>query len=197
MVSRQYPSVSTIKRWMVTIATKHGIPEQVDNTIRHSEVIWRYANGIAQSAIKRGKRIDLQLLKAGCYVHDIGRMVTGSEGSKILKPAISHFYEGYRIMKEKGYPTLAQMCVSHAGGGGLDKSINKKNNFIARDFFPRTTEEIIVAYSDALCSYKRGAGPYIGTFNVAYKRFNKYPGHGARLKVVRKSIHTMTGNTNL
>lgn len=88
-----------IKEIMTKIADENEIHSQVNNTWRHSIIVWRFAYKIAKLAIKNEYNIDLKLLKIACFSHDIGRMITGGKGSKILKPAIFHFYEGYYLLK--------------------------------------------------------------------------------------------------
>ncbi|MCH7492972.1 HD domain-containing protein, partial [Patescibacteria group bacterium] len=175
----------------------NDISQQVNNTWRHSTIVWKFANDIAQQAIKNGYIVDRKLLKVGCYVHDMGRMVTGSKGSKIMMHPIYHLYEGYRILKKRGFPVLARICICHAGGGGLDKITNKKHGFMARDFFPRTMEEKIIAYADARASYRKGQGPYIGSYAKAYNRFRRYRGHGKRLSQAHKFVKEITANKKI
>ena len=191
------PTLNQIKSWMEVLATENGISQQVNNTWRHSTIVWEFANDIAQQAIKNSYLIDLKLLKTGCYVHDIGRMVTGSKGSKVLKHPIYHLYEGYRILKKEGFPVLARICVCHTGGGGLDKITNKKHGFMARDFFPRTIEEKIIAYADSRTSYQVGRGSYIGSYAKAYNRFRRYRGHGKRLSQAHKFVKEITVNRKI
>lgn len=195
MVKSRLPTLPQIRKWMIEIATKYGIQKEVANTFKHSVVVWRYADKIAQITERNGYRVDRKLIKIGVYCHDIGRMVVGSKGSKELKPAIFHLYEGYRIMKQKGYPQLARICITHGGGGGLDRVTNKQHGFIARNFYPRTTEEKIIAYSDAITFYKKGVGaftPYSGGFKKAFNRFKKYRGKGKRLQEVHQFIMKIT-----
>ena len=195
MVKSKLPTLPQIKKWMTEIALEHNIKKQVANTWKHSTVVWRFADKVAGIAEKNGYRVDRRLLKVGIYCHDIGRMVVGSKGSKELGPAIGHLYEGYRIMKAKGYPQLARICITHAGGGGLDKLTNKQHGFIARNFYPRTTEEKIIAYADAITLYKKGTGPfipYVGAYKQAYDRFKKYRGHGKQLKEAHEFIEKIT-----
>ena len=182
MKKGKLPALLQIKKLMINVAAEHGIKKQVKSTWRHSTVVWQLAEKIAGLAIKNGHKVDLNFLKAGAYCHDIGRMVTGSKGSKILAPARNHFFEGYWIMKKAGYPKLARVCLCHALGGGLSKKFNKENGFIVRDFFPRTIEEKIIAYADACVCWKKNIGPYVWSFKQAYNRFKKYPGAGLRLK---------------
>jgi len=195
MVKSKLPTLPQIKKWMTEIAIEHGIKKQVGNTWKHSTVVWRFADTVARIAQQNGYRVDRKLIKVGAHCHDIGRMVAGSKGSKELKPAIYHVYEGYKIMKAKGYPQLARICITHAGGGGLDKLTNKQHGFIGRNFFPRTTEEKIIAYADAITFYKKGVGdfiPYTGGFQKAFDRFKKYRGKGRRLQDIHQFIKKIT-----
>ncbi len=186
------PRLDQIKKWMQEIAVANGIPREVNSTWRHSSVIWKFAERITRLGIKNGYKIDIKLIKVGCYVHDIGRMVTGSKGSKELLHPILHLFEGYRIMTKWGHPQLARICITHAGGGGIDKVTNKEHGFIARNFFPRTNEEKIIAYADALSDYKKGSGPFIGSYAKAFNRFKKYRGHGKRLQETHMFIKKIT-----
>lgn len=188
------PTLAQIRNLMEKFAKQNSIPKQVNNTWRHSTIVWRFAHKIARLAIKNGYSIDLKLLKIACFSHDIGRMITGSKGSKILKPAIFHFYEGYHLMKKLGYLKLARYCISHAAGSGLDKNINMKFGFIAKDFFPKTIEEKILAYADCRANYKKRLGPFIDSFKFTYNRLKKYRGAGKRLKVNHKFIQRITNN---
>lgn len=192
MRSGNLPTLREIKSLMTKVAREHGIAEQAANTWRHSTVVWRFAQKIARLAERHGYSVDFKLLKVGCYVHDVGRMVTGSKGSKILQAGIYHFYEGYKIMKKWGYPQLARICVCHACGGGLSKKTNKRFGFIARDFFPKSIEEKIIAYADARTSYQKGKGPVIWSMASAYRRFKKYEGAGARLLGTHRFIQKIT-----
>lgn len=179
---------------MKGLADRNNISRQAANTWRHSEVVWRFAYRIAKFAIKNGYQINLKFLKTGCYIHDIGRMVVGSKGTRELKNPIYHFYEGYHIMKYWGYPELARICLCHACGGGLDRKTNIKFGFYKKDYFPKTIEEKIIAYSDARTDFKVGIGPIIWPISKSYKRFKIYPGAGRRLMNNHRFILKITNN---
>ncbi|MFA6098524.1 MAG: HD domain-containing protein [Patescibacteria group bacterium] len=188
------PPLKKIKKWMFEIAAANKISNQVEDTWRHSKIVWDFAYQIAKYAKANGYTVDLELLKTGCYVHDIGRMKTGSKASKELKHPIFHLYEGYHEMKKRRYPELARICICHAGGSGLDKETNKKYKFIAKDFFPLTIEEKIIAYSDCRTDFKKGVGPVIGPFSKAYKRFSIYSGADERMNNIHNFIKKITAN---
>ncbi len=193
MKKDKLPSLSQIKNLMNKIARANGIPEQVENTWRHSAVVWRLADRIALLAIKNGYPVDRRLLKLAVYVHDLGRMVTGSAGSKILKDPVYHGYEGYKILKKFGYPKLAEFCRRHLGGSGLPRQVNRRYSFGTSDTLARTLEERILAYSDARTLFIKGRGPSIGSFETAYRRFKVYPyGTGERLRASQRLIKEIT-----
>lgn len=177
-------TLPAIKSLMAKIAAKHGLPEQMKNTWEHSRVVYRLADKIARLAIKNNYKVDRDLIRIGCFVHDIGRMITGSKGSKVLKPGVYHGYEGYKILKKQGYPEiLARFCLVHLGGTGLDKIDNQRLGFFSKDTLTETREEKILAYADARTDYnqKKKKEEHI-SFAAAYHRFNKYPRYGPRLK---------------
>lgn len=186
------PTLVQIKRLMQSLAKENRITKQFSNTWRHSTIVWHFAHNIATLAIKNNYDVDLKFLKIICYIHDIGRMITGSKGSKILKPGIFHFYDGYYLMKKLGYPKLASVCVSHATGIGLNKTINKRYGFISKDFFPQSIEEKIIAYADSRTNYKKSVGAFIDSFAFSYNRFKKYPGVGRKLNENHQFIQKIT-----
>jgi len=180
---------------MRQLASVHRIPGQVKDTWRHSTVIWRFADSIARSAILNGYSVDRKFLKVACYIHDLGRMVTGGLASRQLRPAIYHLYEGYYFLINRGYPQLARVCLSHVCGVGSTAALNKRYGFIAKNYFPKSIEEKIVAYADARTDPKKGVGPYIWPFSYPVKRFKKYPGVVIRLKRQQSFIIKITAGS--
>jgi|GEM_PF-3865715 hypothetical protein len=188
------PKLSAVKSWMRQLASVHGIPEQVKDTWDHSTVIWHFADQIAIYAIQNGYSVDRRFLKIACYIHDIGKMVTGGWASRHLRPGIFHIYEGYYFLKNKGFDELANVCVCHLCGVGSTKSLNKKFGFMPKDFFPKKIEEKIVAYVDSRTDPKKGVGPFIWPISYPLKHFKKYPGVVPRLKIQHEYIKRITNN---
>ena len=194
--ARKY-SLSAIKSLMKKIAASNSIPGEVNNTWKHSRVVYNFAKKIADLAIKNNYSVNLDYLKPACFVHDIGRMVTGSRGSKEIAPAIYHGLRGYNILKKAGYPeSLAKICLVHLGGAGLDKKTNQKYGiFKNRDTLAQTIEEKIIAYADMRTSFdQKKKKPVITSFNKAYQRFKKYPRQGPLLKKNHQFIKKMTNH---
>jgi HD superfamily phosphodiesterase len=194
MAKSNLPNLRQVKNKMIAEAKQHHLLKQVGNTWTHSTVVWKYARRIAALAKENGFSININLLKIGCYTHDIGRMITGSKGSQEALPPIYHFYEGYRIMNQWGYPQLARICLCHACGGGLDRATNKKFGFLNRNIFPVSIEEKIIAYADARTDFNKGTGPTIWPIEKAYNRYKIYKGSGSRLLRNHKFILKITDN---
>ncbi|MFH0804846.1 MAG: hypothetical protein V1916_01475, partial [Patescibacteria group bacterium] len=139
--------------------------------------------------------VDRNFLKIACYIHDIGKMVTGSWASRHLRPDIFHLYEGYYFMVNKGYENLARVCVCHVCGAGADRQLNRQNGFIPKDFFPRSVEEKIVGYADARTDPKPDVGPYVWPISRPLTQFKKHRGVVPRLRANHRFIQRITGGT--
>lgn len=188
------PELKTVKSWMRQLASINGIPEQVKDTWDHSTVIWHFADRIARLAISNGYKVDRKFLKVACYIHDIGKMVTGGWASKHLRPEIFHIYEGFYFLHNKGYQNLARVCLSHLCGVGSSKKLNKKFGFENKAYYAESIEEKIVAYVDARTDPKKGVGPYVWPIERPLRQFRKFPGVVPRLKTQHSFILKITNN---
>ncbi|MDZ7799137.1 MAG: HDIG domain-containing protein [Patescibacteria group bacterium] len=190
-------SLPVIKSLMQKIAAQNAIPQEVNNTWKHSQVVYNFAKKIAHLAIENGFLVNLDYLKPASFVHDIGRMKTGSPGSKEIEPAIYHGLRGYNILKKEGYPeSLARICLVHLGGAGLDKKTNQKYGiFKNRNTLAETIEEKIIAYADMRTSFdQKKKKPVISSFKKAYQRFKKYPRLGPKINKNHQFIKKITNH---
>ncbi|MFH1366695.1 MAG: HD domain-containing protein [Patescibacteria group bacterium] len=188
-------SLPVIKSLMKKIAKENLIPEEVKVAWVHSKVVYNFADRIAGVAAKNGYKINRPYLKSACFVHDIGRMITGSKGSRVLEKPVYHGLRGYRILKKSRYPEcFARICLVHLNGTGLDSITNRKYGiFKNRNTLAKSVEEKIIAYADARTSFnKQKKKPEIKPFIWAYNRFNKYPRVGKRLKENHNFIQKIT-----
>lgn len=106
--------------------------------VKHSRAVAEYAVEIAQKLIDRGYDVDLQKVKSGALLHDIGRC--RSHG-------IDHGLCGAKILKKKGFSDLEGFCLHHIGAG-ISKKEAEELDLPARNYFPSSLEEKIVAYAD-------------------------------------------------
>lgn len=186
----QQISLSTIKELLQKIAAENDIPQQVEDTWKHSECVWKFAEKIARLAIQNGYRVDLEFLKLGCFIHDLGRTQTGSKATHELIEPVLHGYLGYKIaLKNKLPRKLAEICRRHIGGTGLAGSENRKYKIGFFGTHPRTIEEKIISYSDC-----RTFRYEIEFFQKAYNRFCHFPGAAKRLKRLQEFISKITNN---
>jgi len=106
--------------------------------LEHTLLVKEKAEEIARKMIKKGIKVDLELVKVGALVHDIGRSLTQD---------VKHGVAGGRILRDLGHPELAGFAENHIGGG-IPKNEAKKLGLPPRDYLPQTLEEKIVAYAD-------------------------------------------------
>lgn len=177
------PDLEDIKDLMQKTAKKNCILEEVEEAWDHEACVWNFSKKIADLAIKNGYKVDLDFLKIACYIHDLGRMISGSKSSKEFEPARYHGMRGYELAREQGWPEkLARVCVRHMGGAGQPKDVNREIGFGNKATLATTTEERILAYADSRTFFnpeKRRADIY--PFKVAYDRFKVYPDAGELL----------------
>lgn len=108
------------------------------NVIEHSIAVSKKAVEIAREIMKNGISVDLELVKIGGLLHDIGRSVTHG---------IKHGYFGGLILRSFGWERLAGIAERHIGAG-ISKEEARKLGLPNKDFIPQTLEEKIVAYAD-------------------------------------------------
>ena len=111
----------------------------------HVKEVYSLGMQFVEESMKRGSRlsdkIDMDLLRAGLILHDIGRARTHS---------IRHITEGVKIARELGLdPAIQGMIRNHIGAGvtaeeAADLGLEKE------DHIPTTWEEKIVCHADSL-----------------------------------------------
>ncbi|MFX1513965.1 MAG: HD domain-containing protein [Promethearchaeota archaeon] len=172
-------------------AQKNGISEQFENTWQHSQVVWQFSKWLANQLIENGHPIDIDFLEKACFVHDLGRAVTGSKGSKELQVPIFHGVRGGKILRELGCPKLARVCETHIGGG-ITKEEAKKLGLREQDYLPESIEEKIVCYADARVFFDPVTEKdIIKPFQAAYDRFSVYGKSSERLLILEQELESI------
>ncbi|MEM2896336.1 MAG: HDIG domain-containing protein [Candidatus Bathyarchaeia archaeon] len=162
---------------------KVGCQPQV---IKHSEKVKDVAVEIAKACIKNGINLNLDLIKAGALLHDIGRSLTHD---------VKHGFYGGVIAKAFNFPEELVRIIERHVGAGIPKSETHQLGLPRRDFVPSTIEEKIVSYADKLV---------IGTRKVDFKKasieFRKSlsPRHPAlyRFRKLHEEILNLMGMKN-
>lgn len=113
-----------------------------DHLIEHSMAV-------CKKAIKLSSNFDvvnIELLKSGALLHDIGRCKTNS---------IDHAIVGAEILKNLGFSDkVANIALRHIGAG-IPKEEAKLIGLPPKDYIPLSLEEKIVAHADNLIHWDK------------------------------------------
>lgn len=120
----------------IEILKKEKTPE---NVIDHSIAVCRKAIKIAENF----PDADLNIIRKGALLHDIGRSRTHS---------IRHAIIGCEIAREYGYPEEVLNIIERHIGAGITKEESSQLNLPEKSYVPQTLEEKIVAHADNLIS---------------------------------------------
>jgi len=117
--------------------------------ISHSEAVMKKALRLAKG--KKVGEVDLQLVKEGALLHDIGVYLTDAPqiGCFGEKPYLLHGVLGREILEREGFREHALICERHVGSGIGRKEIEEKGLPLPpRDLIPVTPEEEIICLAD-------------------------------------------------
>ena len=109
--------------------------------IRHCKAVSNLAVQIAQRCKRNGVDVDLDLVRIGALLHDIGRSKTHS---------VHHPIVGAEIAKSFGLPEEIIRIIKRHLGGGLTAEEALELGWPNEDYLPKTIEEKIVTYADKL-----------------------------------------------
>lgn len=105
--------------------------------IEHSKGVSRKACEIASNF----EDVDMELVRVGGLLHDIGRSKTNS---------IEHAVIGAQILKERGFSSEIINIVERHIGTGLSEKDAKELGLPIKSYIPQTLEEKIVSHADNL-----------------------------------------------
>lgn len=109
------------KEECMSILTKNKTPS---NVIEHCRIVCKVAEDIANKLIKKGIKINKELVIASALLHDIERAKD------------NHTIEGAKLLKSMGFPEVSEIVGKH--------SLHR----LEEDRKPKTIEEKIVFYAD-------------------------------------------------
>ncbi len=81
--------------------------ETPDHIVRHSLQVWLVARVIGSAMIRRHHPMDMDLLKAACLLHDIGKYPCILEGNRY------HDIKGQEMLEYEGYPEVGSIIARH------------------------------------------------------------------------------------
>jgi uncharacterized protein len=151
--------------------------------IKHSKKVKDVAVEIAKACIMNGVKVNIDLVKVGALLHDIGRSLTHD---------VKHGFYGGVIAKALNLPEELIKIIERHVGAGIPKDEAHLLGLPKADYVPETIEEKIVAYADKLV---------IGTkkveFEKALEEFYKSLGHNHpavdRFKKLHEEISSLMG----
>lgn len=116
--------------------------ERLDpRVVAHVEAVAVLAERVAEALRAKGHPVDVDLVRAGALLHDIGRSKTHS---------IRHASMGADLLRRRGLPEPLVLCVERHTGGGIDRKEARPLGLPVRDYNPRSLEEKIVCHTDNL-----------------------------------------------
>ena len=124
---------------------------------------------------KQALKVDIDLVRIGCLLHDIGVYSLVDADGKLL-PGVSyltHGVEGEKILRQEGSPEEVWRFASHHTGAGISKQDVIANNLPlpAADYFAETTEEQLVMYADKFHSKYM---PHFNSFASCEQKASKF-----------------------
>jgi len=133
-VNKQLPS----EREALTLLRKSGCSPDV---IKHCKAVVKLAVKMAERCREKKMNVDVEMVKIGALLHDIGRSKTHN---------VDHAIIGAEIAKSLGLsPQIISIIERHIGGG-ITAEEAKNLGWPNKSYIPQTIEEKIVAYADKL-----------------------------------------------
>ncbi|MGN9808095.1 HD domain-containing protein [Micromonospora sp. BQ11] len=138
----------------------------------HCQIVWRIAE---QLLAGRDHTLDVDLVRAGCLLHDIG-VYRLYDASGVLDHGsyIRHGVLGHELLREVGVPERVRRFCSHHTGVGLSREdvLRQGLPIPVDDYLAETEEERLVMYADKFhsksspprfvtaASYRSGVGRF-------------------------------------
>jgi len=114
--------------------------------IRHCIAVSNLAVRIAETCRRKGLKVDLNLVRIGALLHDVGRSKTHS---------VHHPIVGAEIARSLNLPESIIRIIKRHIGGGITAEEAVKLGWPVEDYLPETIEEKIVTYADKLIEGER------------------------------------------
>jgi len=111
------------------------------NVINHCIAVSKLATDLAKKLVEKGIKVDLQLVKVGALLHDIGRARTHT---------VDHVIVGSEIAKSLRLPKSVISIIERHVGGGITDEEAEKLGWPKGVYMPQTLEEKLVCYADKL-----------------------------------------------
>jgi len=122
----------------INLLKKKKSPEAL---VKHSVIVSEVSTALALALKEKGYDIDLELVRVGGLLHDIGRVKAHS---------VHHGYLGGKLLREIGIDErIARIAERHVGGG-ISSEEAKKLGLPKGRYIPESLEEKIVCFADKI-----------------------------------------------
>ncbi len=120
-----------------------------DLVFTHCQIVSEIAAQLAETS---GANVDIELVKVGCLMHDIGvyPLFDKNGVEKDTSKYITHGVRGEEILQNEGFAKELCRFASHHTGAGITKKQIEENNLPLPhdDYLADTPEEELVMYAD-------------------------------------------------
>jgi len=145
---------------------KYGLKE---NVRRHCIVVAELALKIAESAGRRGYKVDKEAVLLGSLLHDIGRAITHDP--------FEHFLRSAEILKAEGLDEKIVKIAERHFSAGINAEEAKKLGLPEKNYLPESLEEKIVSFADNLTF-----GSTVRDFENFLRRLDKIDSENPQLR---------------
>ena len=107
--------------------------------VKHCKAVASLAVEIAEACKQKGFEVDVDLVRIGALLHDIGRAKTHG---------VEHGVVGAQIAKEWNLPKAIVFIIERHVGSGITEDEAEKLGWDIKSYIPESLEERVVAYAD-------------------------------------------------
>ncbi len=150
---------------------KYNLPE---NVREHCIEVAKLALEIAENAKKRGYNVDIDAVRLGALLHDIGRAKTHG---------IEHFVVSGEILRKEGLDEKIVKIAERHFSCGIKAEEAKALGLPEKDFMPETLEEKIVTFADNLIFDRKRA-----SFKEFYEKLKELKNRVKEKWIVDRSL---------
>jgi len=154
------------------------------DVIRHCKAVMNLALEIAERCKEKGIDVDINLVKVGALLHDIGRSKTHS---------VDHAVVGAEIARSLELPPQIVSIIERHIGAGITADEAEKLGWPSGSYMPQTIEERIVAYADKLIESSRRVPINRTIQDFENKLGSNHPAVG-RLKKLHEEMSGLLGD---
>ncbi|MFE0589714.1 HD domain-containing protein [Micromonospora echinospora] len=145
-----------------------------DLVYTHCRIVCELAE---QLLANREHSLDVELVRAGCLLHDIGvYRLYGSSGGFEQGNYVRHGLLGHEMLRDLGFPEiLCRFCSCHTGMGlSRDDVVRQRLPIPVGDYLAESDEERLVMYADKFHS-KRTPPVFVSaaTYVAGVQRFGR------------------------